>query len=94
MAQSTGPILALTAITVGNRSIVGGKPVDFRVIAAGGLTAGLAALGERAMPDVVPALAWLALVTTLFVPTGGTPSPIESLLAWWQAPIPSQGGTK
>lgn len=87
MAGSTGPILAIGAITIINESIVNGQPLDWRVP----ISTGLAALAIGALENGIPAfsdafvkLSWLALVTTLLVRVKqGTPSPMESFVAWY-----------
>ena len=90
MARSTGPILAMGAITLGNASIIHGRPVDWRIPIATGLTVGVFALAERGAPDVVVGLAWLALMTSFLVPIfPGVPTPAESIINYWQ----SGGGT-
>lgn len=89
MAASTGPILAIGAITVTNETIVNGQPVDWKVVIA----TGLAAMAFGAIEDVsgglapyVPKLAWLALLTTLLVRVKpNVPSPIESFFTWYNA---------
>ncbi len=83
--RSTGPILTIGAITVFNQSIVHDEPFDWRVIIATGFTAAAFGLAEKAMPDAATALAWVALVTVLFVRTNPrVESPIESAFAWWE----------
>jgi hypothetical protein len=85
VAQSTGVILAVGAVTLVNESVFQGKPIDWRVPIATGFAAGLFALGERAWPSGVVGLAWLALITTMFVRIKpGTPAPIETALAFWE----------
>lgn len=85
MARSTGPILVVGAITIINGTIVHKEPMDWRVPIATGLTAGLFALGERAWPSGVVGLAWLALVTSLFVRLKpGVPAPMESIADFWE----------
>lgn len=84
MARSTGPILALGAITIVNQSVIHDEPVDLRVIVATGLTAGLFALGEKALEEPVVALAWLALAVSLLVRTDPRiPAPIETAADFW-----------
>jgi hypothetical protein len=84
MSRSIGPILATGAITVANASIVNGRPIDLRVVAATGLAAGAFALAERGWEDGAVALAWVALVTVLFTRLQpGVPSPAESFVKWW-----------
>ncbi len=85
MSRSTGPILALGAITVANQTIVGGQPLNWRVPVATGLAAGAFALAERAFPDGVVALAWLAVVAVLFVRLDPRePAPVERFVTWWE----------
>lgn len=87
MAGSTGPILAIGAITVANQSLVNDHPIDWRVP----IGAGLAALAfgglESAAPSysrVITQVAWIALITSLFARTkAGTPSPMESFANWY-----------
>jgi hypothetical protein len=82
--RSTGPILAIGAITVANQSVLGDEPFDIRVLIATGLSAGIFALIEKATGDVAVALAWLALVGVVFVRLKpGTPAPVERLLQVW-----------
>lgn len=82
--KSTGPILAIGAITVANQSVLGSEPFDVRVLIATGLSAGLFALMEKGVGDVAVGLAWLALVGVVFVRLRpGTPAPIERLLQVW-----------
>ncbi len=85
MAKTTGPILAVGAITFANAVIVNNKPVDVRIPVATGLAAGMFALGERAWSKGAVALAYVALVTVLFARIQpNVPSPVESFSAWWQ----------
>jgi hypothetical protein len=86
MARSTGPILALGAVTVVNASVVHGQPIDWRVPIATGLLAGVFAVGEHAWADGVVGLAWLAFGAVMLSRVNPkVPSPTESFLAWWQA---------
>jgi predicted metal-binding membrane protein len=85
MAGSTGPILAVGAITVGNRVIVQGQEMDWRIPVATGVAAMAAALLERVWARGVVSIAWLALIASLFVRVDDrTPSPIESFQKWYQ----------
>lgn len=84
MAASTGPILAVGAITLANQSIVNGQPINWRVPIATGLAAGMFAIAEHAWAEGVVALSWLALVSVLFVRlTPNVPAPAESFVKWW-----------
>lgn len=85
MARSTGPILAMGAITIVNQTIVHGQPMDWRVPIAAGLAGGAFALMERGWEEGVVGLAWLALVSVLFVRIRpDVPSPVESLVDFWE----------
>lgn len=83
MAETTGPILVIGGITLVNRVIVNEKPMDWRIPIATGVTAGFFALAEKGWPKGAVALAYLALVTTLFTRIDPTvPSPVESITKW------------
>jgi hypothetical protein len=85
MARSTGPILAMGAITIVNQTIVHDEPMDWRVPIATGLAAGAFALMERGWEEGVVGLAWLALVSVLFVRLKpNIPSPVESIVSFWE----------
>lgn len=85
MARSTGPILAVGAITMANQTLLNGKPIDYRVPIAAGLTAAGFALLEKGWEDGAVALAYLALLSVIFVRLEpSTPAPVESLLKWWE----------
>lgn len=80
MARSTGPILAVGAITLGNKMILNQQPMDWRIPIATGFAAGFFALLEKGWEEGAVGLAWLALVVTILIPIDrNTPSPIESL---------------
>lgn len=84
MAKSTGPILAIGAITMANQTILNGKPIDWRVPIATGIAAISLSLIERASERAATGIAWLALLTVLFARTDPrVPAPTESLLKWW-----------
>ena len=84
MARSTGPVLAIGAITLGNEAILHNQPINWRVPIATGIAAGLLALLEHASEDIAVGIAWLGLLTLLVARVDPkTPSPAESLLAWW-----------
>lgn len=89
MAASTGPILAIGAITVANQSLVNDHPIDWRVPIGTGLAA-LAFGGlESAAPSysgIITKVAWIALITALFARIkSGVPSPMESFANWYNA---------
>lgn len=86
MSKSTGPVLAIGAITVANAVVLHNQPFDWRVPIATGLAAGMFALAEKAWAPGAVGLAWLALVTTLFVPLDSrAPAPVVSADQWWKA---------
>lgn len=84
MARSTGPILAIGAITLVNQTVLNNQSFDMRVALATGTAAiGFSFLENTIGPPVVT-LAWVALITTLFVRLNPrVPSPIESARAVW-----------
>jgi hypothetical protein len=90
VSRTTGPILALGAITVVNRTVFNDRPMDWRIPIGTGLAMVGFSLAERAAPDGADVLAWTALLTALLTRLDPhTPSPVESALAWWQS---SKGG--
>ena len=85
MAASTGPILAIGAITVVNRSVFNDRPVDWRVPTATAVACVLFSGAERAFGQAAVYLAYLALITVSVVRLDSkTPSPAESALAWFE----------
>jgi hypothetical protein len=84
MSQTTGPVLAMGAITIVNQTVFNDRPMDWRVPIATGLLAVGFSWGERVWPKGALILAWtgvVAVVLTRVQPT--VPSPTESALAWW-----------
>jgi hypothetical protein len=81
--RSTGPVLAIGAITVVNQVGFQENPIDWRVPIATGMAAMLFGLAEKAAGDVIVDLAYLALVASLFVPIGDNPAPIEVAAAYF-----------
>lgn len=99
MSRTTGPVLALGAITVVNSTVFNGRPMDWRIPIATGLAAVGFGLAERAFPDGAQVLAWTALLTTLVTRIEpGTPSPVESAVTWWTqskaGPAPGGSGVR
>lgn len=85
MSRTTGPILAVGAVTVANESVVHGHPVNWRTVVATGVAAGMFALAERVWEAGAVALSYLALATILLVRTDPkTPSPVESFQTYWR----------
>ncbi len=85
MAESTGPILAIGALTIANRSVFNDEPMDWRVPVATGVAAILFAGAERAVGRAAVFLAYAALVTVTFVRVDPKiPAPAESAQAWFE----------
>ena len=84
MARSTGIVLAVGAITMGNAVIVNGQPINWRVPIATGIAAGMLSLVEKASEPLAVGIAYIALVTVLFVRVQpNVPAPVESFNTWW-----------
>lgn len=84
MAKTTGIILTIGGITLANKVIVNGEPVDWRIPIATGLAAGAFALGEKLWEPGAVGLAYLALVTVLFVRVDPqSPTPVENFNKWY-----------
>lgn len=85
MAQTTGPILAIGGITLANKSLLADppQPFDWKIAIATGVSAGMFALLEKGWERGAVALAYLALVTILFVRVDPkVPAPMENLNRW------------
>jgi hypothetical protein len=80
MAQSTGPVLAVGAISFANEWVLNKQPPDFRILLATGIAAAGLALFEHVSKELAVGIAWIALVTVLFTRQKGKPSPAENLL--------------
>lgn len=86
-SQTTGPILAIGAITVANASVFNDEEIDWRVPVATGIAAMGFAAAERMWAPGARALAWTALVAICFTRIDpDVPSPVESMLLWWERP--------
>ncbi|MGW7281668.1 hypothetical protein ACWGIV_25895 [Streptomyces sp. NPDC054844] len=86
MSRTTGPILALGAITVVNSTVFNERDMDWRVPIATGLALVGFSLAEKVFPDGAQVLAWTALLATLLTRIEpGTPSPVESAMDWWES---------
>lgn len=83
MARSTGPILALGAITIGNATVIHNKPFDWWQPVAVGITAVIMSGAEKVAPQMTVALAWMALLAVSFTRLQpDVPSPAESFTSW------------
>lgn len=84
MAETTGPILAIGAITVLNRNVFHNEEWDWRIPIATGISVGLFAALEKPFPKMAIALAWLAVMGISLGRVDPTvPSPAESALSWF-----------
>lgn len=84
MSATTGPVLALGAVTVVNKTVFNDEPMDWRIVVATGLLAVGFNLGERLAPQAAEILAWTALLTSLVTRINpSVPSPVESAVTWW-----------
>lgn len=100
MAKTTGPVLAIGAITIANQTIFNDKPMDWKLPIATGIAAGFFALLEKVSGKAATSVAYAALVTILLTRVNNVPSPAESFLKWWNtnekkpsSTSPSQGGS-
>ncbi len=85
MAETTGPILAIGAITVANRVIVNNKDMEWRIPIATGIAAMIFALAEKGWARGVVPISYLALFSVLFVRLDkNVPAPVESFVKWWE----------
>lgn len=84
MARSTGVVLAVGAITMGNSVIVNEQEINWRVPIATGIAAGMLALVEKVSEPLAVGIAYIALITVLFVRVQpNVPAPVESFNNWW-----------
>jgi hypothetical protein len=85
VAESTGPILAVGAITVANRVVFNDRPMDWKVPVGTAIAAVLFSGAERAVGRSAVWLAYLALITITFARVDqSVPSPAESALRWFE----------
>lgn len=88
MSKSTGPIIAVGAITMVNSSIFHGRPVDWRIPVATALTGGMLALAERGWESGAVALSYLALFAVVMVRLQpDVPSPAETALEFFNGKV-------
>ena len=84
MADSTGPILAIGAMTVANRTVFNDQPMDWKVPIGTAIAAVLFAGAERAVGRSAVYVAYLALITVALARVDPkVPSPAESALRWF-----------
>ncbi len=84
MAESTGPILAIGAITIANRTVFNDEPMEWKVPIATALAAVLFAGAERAVGRGAVYVAYLGLITITFARVDpAVPAPAETALRWF-----------
>jgi hypothetical protein len=81
MAESTGIMLAVGAISFGNEWLLEHKPPDFKIPLATAIAALVLAGAEHVQKDLAVGIAWIALITVIFAPVGSTNSPVTNLLS-------------
>lgn len=92
MSATTGPILAIGAITVTNSVIFNDREMDWRPVVATGLAVAMFAGAEKVWADGAKMLAYTALVAVcLSRIQPDVPSPVESALKWWNSGGKSSG---
>jgi hypothetical protein len=83
VAQTTGIVLAVGAVTLVNEAVFApllgqAVAINWRIVpATAGLALALAAL-ERIAPGFAMGLAWLSLFTAAVVPLGNAPTPLQN----------------
>lgn len=84
MAKSTGPILAVGAVTILDNQVLDGKPwaEALPVVLMTGVAALLLAGLEQLSPALATGLAWLALITRVFVIGGASGNVATKFLNW------------
>ena len=83
MAKSTGIILAVGAVTMGNNVLLNKEPIDWRVPIATLFAAGAFSFMEKANEPITVGIAWVALLTILLARTSNKPAPVENLTRLW-----------
>ncbi len=80
MAHSTGPVLAIGAITVANEVVLHSGTFTWKVPLATGIAALMLAGLEEVSPALAVGIAWVALAAVLFTRVDpNIPAPAESL---------------
>jgi hypothetical protein len=79
MAQSTGIVLAVGAISFGNQ-LFANHELDFKIPIATGIAAEILAGLEHVSEPLATGIAWIALVTITLTRVNGKPSPAENLI--------------
>jgi hypothetical protein len=80
MAESTGPMLAVTGISFANQWL-GNGDFNISILVAGGIATAMLA-GLEKVPGAQPiavGIAWIAFLTLMFTRLNGQPSPVDNL---------------
>jgi hypothetical protein len=80
VAESTGPMLTVTAVSFANQWLGNGN-LDLKILVAGGV-ATLFLAGIEEIPGAQPlavGIAWIAFLTLMFTRLNGKPSPVDNL---------------
>jgi hypothetical protein len=99
-----GPVAGAVGLVVGNAILVQGEapttpdgafnPVIFRPVVGGVIAVVVLSTASQFVPRTAEMFAWLMLVGSALVRIDPkTPSPVESLLAWYSATPPANGPT-
>lgn len=94
MARTLGPVLAMGAITMANAVVLNAQPIanEIRIPVGTAIAAAGFALLERLWADGAVALAWLGLISVMFVRMApNQPTPVENLSKWYNR---AQGAIK
>lgn len=87
MADSLGPVMAMTAVTLFNDIVVNGlDPIkEQNVVVAGAVVALGLNLLEKVSSDLAVGIAWTGLITVLLVRTkANVPAPLEAIANWYE----------
>lgn len=85
MAATTGPILAIGALTVFNDVVIGNKGLtdEFRVLAAVGIGVGVFAGLEKLNAQIAKGIVYIALVTAIVAPLAKDKTSFAERAAKW-----------
>ena len=101
MATVVGPLVGAVVLVVGNEMLVMGEgvtgpngwnPKIIRPVVGGVIAGAVLSMTYQFLPRSTELFAWLILVGAAFVRIDrNTPSPIESIVAWYNATPPASG---
>lgn len=80
MAESTGPMLAVTGVSFFNQWIGNGN-FEIKILVAGGIATMGLVLVEKipGASGIAVGIAWISFITLMFTRLGGKPSPVDNL---------------